>query len=62
MTNKAEKQCLYCQRTANETPLVTLEYRDSVTWICPQHLPMLIHDPTKLAGKLPGAEDLSPAE
>jgi hypothetical protein len=37
-------------------------YRDSRLWICPQHLPVLIHDPAQLIGKLPGAENLRPAE
>ncbi len=31
---------------------------DKNYWICPQHIPILIHDPSKLAGKLPGAEDM----
>jgi hypothetical protein len=30
--------------------------------ICPQHLPVLIHNPQMLVGKLPGAEGLTPAE
>lgn len=55
-------RCLACQRATSETPLIPLEYRDSRIWICPQHLPILIHDPTRLAGVLPGAENLSPAE
>jgi hypothetical protein len=43
-------------------PLLRLEFRGAEFWICPQHLPMLIHDPVSLAGKLPGAEKLTPAE
>jgi hypothetical protein len=31
-------------------------------WICPQHLPLLIHNPQQLAGKLAGAENLKPAD
>jgi hypothetical protein len=42
--------------------LVVLEFRGAPLRICPQHLPMLIHDPAKLIGKLPGAEGLSPAD
>ena len=57
-----EKACLACHRTTAETPLVTLEYRDSRFWICPQHLPILIHEPQRLVGILPGAEHLSPPE
>jgi hypothetical protein len=63
MANEAnEKHCLACKRGNHETPLVHLEYRDSSLWICPQHLPILIHDPAQLIGLLPGAENLSPAE
>ena len=56
------KQCLACSRGPNEVPLVALHYRDSDIWICPQHLPLLIHDPQQLVGMLPGAEDLAPAD
>ena len=60
--NTAEKSCLYCERTAMEIPLVVLEYQGKDLRICPQHLPILIHNPTELVGKLPGAEGMSPAE
>ena len=56
------KTCLACKRGPDATPLIPLEYRDSTVWICPQHLPVLIHDPAQLIGVLPGAEDLSPAD
>ena len=63
MTSQAiDKRCLACQRGTDETPLVHLEYQDSALWICPQHLPILIHDPAQLIGLLPGAEHLRPAE
>ncbi|MCP3981446.1 MAG: hypothetical protein GY716_19275 [bacterium] len=57
-----EKTCLACHRGVTETPLVPLEYGDGKMWICPQHLPLLIHDPAQLVGKLPGAEKLRPAD
>ena len=56
------KSCLACHRGSNETPLIALEYQESKIWICPQHLPILIHDPARLVGVLPGAENLTPAE
>jgi hypothetical protein len=56
------QRCLACQRGSQDTPLVPLEYRGSRLWICPQHLPILIHDPTNLVGKLDGAENLKPAD
>ena len=57
-----EKKCLACQRGPWDTPLIELAYQDSDLWICPQHLPILIHDPARLIGLLPGAEHLSPAD
>jgi hypothetical protein len=51
-------RCLYCERHSGETPLLQLQYQDGTYWICPQHLPILIHKPAQLAGKLPGAERL----
>ena len=54
--------CLLCERDSDLTPLLTLEYRGGAIHICPQHLPVLIHDPTRLIGILPGAEELRPSE
>ncbi len=53
-----EPYCLYCDRTSNEVPLIPLIYKDAQVWICPQHLPILIHNPAQLASKLPGVENL----
>jgi len=58
----ARKQCLACSRGDDETPLVRLDYQGAPFWICPQHLPLLIHSPHKLVGLLPGAENLRPAD
>ncbi len=60
--SELEKACLACQRDSDQTPLITLEYLGTTFWICPQHLPILIHDPTALIGKLPGAENMKPAD
>lgn len=54
--------CIACGRTSGETPLIELLYHEKIFWICPQHLPVLIHDPKMLTGKLPGAEGMEPAE
>jgi hypothetical protein len=59
---KNPPQCAYCDRTSQEIPLLQLRYKDKESWICPQHLPVLIHKPQNLVGKLPGAEKLSPEE
>ena len=57
-----KKTCLACGRGSNEVPLLVLDYQSTTFWICPQHLPVLIHDPHQLIGKLPGAEGLAPAD
>jgi hypothetical protein len=54
--------CLVCEKASEEVPLISFRFKGSDLWICPQHLPVLIHDPTKLAGRLPGAENLAPAD
>lgn len=62
MSDPTAKTCLVCHRDDLETPLIQLHSRGASLFICPQHLPVLIHDPGRLIGKLPGAEALRPAE
>ena len=50
--------CLHCKVSEKEMPLVQLRYQEENLYICPQHLPLLIHEPAKLIGSLPGAEKL----
>ncbi len=57
--NKAA--CLYCNRSSDQIPLLALEYKGNTHWICPQHLPVLIHEPGKLSGHLPGLEGVEGA-
>lgn len=56
-----EKKCIVCEVDNQQAPLVQMDYRDESYWICPQHLPILIHHPEQLAEKLPGAENLKGA-
>ena len=56
------QQCLVCDQTQDQIPLISIIYQQKEMWICPQHLPVLIHNPQVLAGKLPGAEGMKPAE
>jgi hypothetical protein len=51
-------QCLVCEKSSQQVPLIAVEYQDRFYWICPQHFPILIHKPGQLAGLLPGAETL----
>lgn len=54
--------CIYCGRTEAEVPLVALRAQGKEAWICSQHLPILIHKPQMLVGKMPGAENLEAEE
>jgi len=58
MGNNEEKKCLVCQRDEQTVPLVRVDYKEKQYWICPRHIPVLIHDPQKLEGMLPGAKDM----
>jgi len=57
-----ENTCLNCGCSANEIPLLALEYRGVMYSICPHCLPSLIHKPQNLAEKLPGLENLPPVQ
>jgi hypothetical protein len=54
--------CLACGQTSDEIPIVQIRYLGSDIGICPQHLPILIHDPSRLSGQLTGAEGVQPAD
>ncbi|NPA35387.1 MAG: hypothetical protein GXO47_00905 [Chlorobi bacterium] len=53
-----EKKCLVCGRDEEQIPLVELSFRGVKYYICPQHIPVLIHEPNKLEGMLPDAENM----
>lgn len=57
-----QRVCVLCRRDQQSVPLIAVEFKGNSFWICSQHLPVLIHDPAQLAGSLPGAEGLSPAD
>ena len=58
MENHNEQECIFCKRNQEQVPLVQLVYMNKNYWICPQHIPVLIHDPQQLKGMLPGAENM----
>jgi hypothetical protein len=47
--------CVKCERTSDQVPLIKIDYKGSQYAICPEHLPNLIHKPATLANKLPNA-------
>lgn len=57
MTTNSAK-CIYCDNSSSEVPLIGFVYQEDNYWICPMHLPVLIHKPAQLADKLPGVESM----
>jgi len=58
-----EKQtCIHCGKDNNQVPLIDFSYKGRKFQICTEHLPVLIHSPHDLVGKLPDAENLTPAD
>ena len=47
-----KKECLVCKRDDQTIPLIQITYRDTVLWICPEHMPILIHNTDKLMAML----------
>lgn len=58
MTHESQALCAYCAQGSDQVPLLELTYRQEKAWICSTHLPVLIHKPERLMGKLPGAEHI----
>ncbi len=58
----SDKMCLACDRTDKQIPLISLNYKGKNLWICPTHLPLLIHKPHELADKLPDMETTPPPD
>ncbi len=56
-----KKHCLSCNRSEYDIPLVNLTYAGKPANICSNCLPLLIHHPEQLIGKLEGAENIPPA-
>jgi hypothetical protein len=48
--------CVVCKKNENEIPILLMKHKGEELGICPQHLPVLIHEPQKLAGLIDGAE------
>jgi len=62
MTHKEDKECIVCNRTDGHVPLTHFTFMGTDFWICSQHIPIIIHEPSKLIGLLPEADKIPPAE
>ena len=52
MGTEGKPACLVCAVSDEQAPLVNLVYRGERVWICPQHMPVLIHNTDELAARL----------
>ena len=59
MNEQNKNNCLSCDRTDEQVPLLHLTFKAETKYICAQCLPVLIHKTHLLAGKLPGVEIIS---
>jgi recombinational DNA repair protein (RecF pathway) len=50
------KECLVCKTSSTEIPVTKFYYQESEFFICPQHMPVIIHNPQQLIGLLEGAD------
>jgi len=48
-------KCVFCDRTSEEVPLISFEYKGKEYRICTAHLPLLLHKPEMFVGKLADA-------
>ena len=48
------KVCIVCEESKDQVPLFKFKFKDSKYYICPTHLPVIIHKPHELEEKLPG--------
>ena len=52
----SEKICYNCKRDENMVALLEMTYKGEKMFVCPQHLPDLIHSPAKVADLVPGSD------
>jgi hypothetical protein len=59
--NNDVQTCLNCGNNEQQIPLVSMRFNGVDNWICSQCLPILIHKPQQLIGKLPGINPIAVA-
>ena len=45
--------CFNCGSSEQERPLLTLKFQGKEVYLCPQCMPIMIHEPYQLVDKLP---------
>ncbi len=49
-----KSQCIVCQKTDQQVPIVTFKFKGQKYGICSEHMPILIHKAQELESLLPG--------
>ncbi len=62
MTTQNDGRCLNCGRTEAQTPLVTWRYQGHKLQICPQCMPVFIHETEKVLAKWRGSSAPNPPD
>jgi len=62
MTDNQKTTCIHCDSGEDLVPLLVFNYRGGEYRICTEHLPVLIHHPHELTGKLPDMDKLNPVD
>ncbi len=62
MTESNTYTCVHCGQNDSRVPLVVFHYQGQEHRICTEHLPVLIHTPAKLTGKLPDMDKINPVD
>ncbi len=57
-----EYRCLNFEKTDQEAPILEVRFKEKDVRICTSCLPVLIHRPQQLAGRLAGIERVEPAD
>jgi hypothetical protein len=55
-------QCVNCDRSEEEMPLVNIQYKGENIFVCSGCMPILLHSPAKMVGKLQDAEKIQAAK
>ena len=53
--------CISCEKNEAEAPIFRMRFKGEEAAICSSCLPVLIHRPESLAGRLSGAEKIEPS-
>ena len=59
--NDTLHSCIHCEKSETEAPILRLRFMGEEAAICSSCLPVLIHRPDRLVGRLKGAETIEPS-